>query len=74
MVGLLPSLIEMTTLAALIGATDVLQTAQRSIEHLTLSHGNSRPVATLDTMLVLFLITCFPLTLLGCPAGRRLEP
>lgn len=69
MVGLLTNLIQSTTLAALIGVTDILESSQRSIERLTLSEGNSHSVVILGAVLVVFFVVCFPLTLLS----RRLE-
>jgi len=69
MVGLLTNLIQSTTLAALIGVTDILESSQRSIERLTLSQGNGHSVVILGAVLVVFFIVCFPLTLLS----RRLE-
>jgi len=69
MVGLLTNLIQSTTLAALIGVTDILESSQRSIERLTLSEGNSHSVAILGAVLVVFFVVCFPQTLLS----RRLE-
>lgn len=72
MVGLLTNLIQSTTLAALIGVTDILESAQRSVERLTLSDGDPHSVAILGAVLVIFFIICFPLTVFSRRLERRL--
>lgn len=72
MVGLVTNLIQATTLAALIGVTDILESSQRSIERLTLSEGNPHSVAILGAVLVVFFVICFPLSVLSRRLERRL--
>lgn len=67
--GLLTNLIQSTTLAAVIGVSEVLETSRQSIERLTLSEGSSHATAILGAVLVAFFLICFPLT----TVSRHLE-
>jgi His/Glu/Gln/Arg/opine family amino acid ABC transporter permease subunit len=69
MMGLLTNLVQNTALAAVIGVPELLETAKRSIERLTVDTGNSHATAIFGGVLVVFFLVCFPLT----HASRRLE-
>lgn len=69
LVSLLANLIQSTSLAAVIGAFELLQAAQRSIERLTVDSGNSQAIPILGAVLVIYFVLCFPLT----QVSRRLE-
>lgn len=69
MMGLLTNLVQNTTLAAVIGVPELLESGKRSIERLTVDTGNSHAVAIFGAVLVAFFLVCFPLS----QASRRLE-
>ncbi|HLQ34973.1 MAG TPA: amino acid ABC transporter permease [Chloroflexota bacterium] len=69
LVSLLANLIQSTSLAAVIGAFELLQAARRSIERLTVDTGNSEAIPILAAVLIVYFILCFPLA----QASRRLE-
>lgn len=69
MMGLLTNLVQNTALAAVIGVPELLETAKRSIERLTVDTGNSHATVIFGGVLVVFFLVCFPLT----HASRRLE-
>lgn len=64
-VNLLVDLIQATTLASLIGFTEILQYAKQSIERLSLSTGDGHAPEILLGVLIAFFILCYPLTLLS---------
>jgi polar amino acid transport system permease protein len=72
MVGLLVNVIQNSTLAAIIGVAEVLQTGQRSIERLELSTGNSHSFAIYGSVMAVFFLISFPLTRLAAFLERRL--
>jgi polar amino acid transport system permease protein len=69
LVSLLANLIQATSLAAVVGAFELLQSARRSIERLTVETGNSEAIPILAAVLLVYFILCFPLA----QASRRLE-
>ena len=73
LVGLLVLVIQNTTLAALIGVAEVLQSGQRSVERLQLTPpGNSHAFEIYGAVLVVFFVISFPLTRLAAYLERRL--
>jgi polar amino acid transport system permease protein len=73
LVSLLANIIQNTTIASLIGVTELLATGQRSIERLQLTPpGDSHAFAIYGTLLVAFFCISFPLTRLAIYLERRL--
>jgi polar amino acid transport system permease protein len=73
LVSLLANIIQNTTIASLIGVTELLATGQRSIERLQLTPpGNSHAFAIYGALLVAFFAISFPLTRLAIFLERRL--
>lgn len=69
LVGLVVSMVQQTSLGAIIGLLDILEASQREIQRLTLAGGNTHSVPIFAAVLLIFFIVCLPLTLLS----RRLE-
>lgn len=73
LVSLVANVIQNTTIASLIGVTEVLSTAQRSIERLQFEPGaNSHSFAIYAAVLAAFFCISFPLTRLAIFLERRL--
>jgi len=72
MVSLLAGVIQNTTLASIIGASEVLATGTQSIERLQLSSGNSHSFAIYAGIMAAFFAISFPLTRLAVYLERRL--
>jgi polar amino acid transport system permease protein len=73
LVSLVANIIQNTTIASLIGVTELLATGQRSIERLQLTPpGNSHAFAIYAALLVAFFCISFPLTRLAIFLERRL--
>ncbi len=73
LVSLLANVIQNTTLASIIGVTEVLSTAQRSIERLQFEPGaNPHTFAIYAAVMVVFFCISFPLTRLAIFLERRL--
>jgi His/Glu/Gln/Arg/opine family amino acid ABC transporter permease subunit len=73
LVSLVANIIQNTTIASLIGVTELLATGQRSIERLQLTPpGDSHAFAIYGALLVLFFCISFPLTRLAIFLERRL--
>jgi His/Glu/Gln/Arg/opine family amino acid ABC transporter permease subunit len=72
MVSLLVNVIQNTTLASIIGVSEVLQTGQRSVERLQLSTGDPHSLEIYTGILVVFFVISFPLTRLAAYLERRL--
>jgi len=72
MVGLLVNIIQNTTIAFVIGVSELLETGNRQFENLTLQTGNGHPFTIFGFVLVVFFIISFPLTLLARYLERRL--
>ena len=73
LVSLLANVIQNTTLASIIGVTEVLSTAQRSIERLQFEPGaNSHNFAIYAAVMAAFFCISFPLTRLAIFLERRL--
>src|SRR5215212_9207216 len=70
-VSLLVNVIQNTTLVALIGVGEVLETANRQFENLTLA-GDGHPFAIFGFVLAVFFLISFPLTRLAAYLERRL--
>jgi polar amino acid transport system permease protein len=71
MVGLLVNVIQNTTIASVIGVAEVLETANRQFENLTLA-GDGHPIAIFGFVMVIFFAISFPLTRLAAFLERRL--
>jgi His/Glu/Gln/Arg/opine family amino acid ABC transporter permease subunit len=73
LVSLVANIIQNTTIASLIGVTELLATGQRSIERLQLTPpGDSHAFAIYSALLVAFFCISFPLTRLAIFLERRL--
>jgi polar amino acid transport system permease protein len=72
LVSLLVNIIQNSTIAAVIGVGELLQTAQRSVERLTLSSGEPHAFEILGAAMVVFFAISFPLTRLAAYLERRL--
>jgi polar amino acid transport system permease protein len=73
LVSLVANIIQNTTIASLIGVTELLATGQRSIERLQLTPpGDSHAFAIYSALLVTFFCISFPLTRLAIYLERRL--
>jgi polar amino acid transport system permease protein len=71
LVGLLVNIIQNTTIAYVIGVSEVLETANRQFENLTLA-GDGHPFAIFGFVLLVFFLISFPLTRLAAFLERRL--
>ena len=72
LVGLLANVIQNTTIASLIGVTEVLSTGQRSTERLAYSTGDSHALAIYGAVAAAFFAISFPLTRLAIFLEKRL--
>jgi polar amino acid transport system permease protein len=73
LVSLLANVIQNTTIASLIGVTELLATGQRSIERLQFEAGaNSHAFAIYGALMAAFFCISFPLTRLAIFLERRL--
>jgi polar amino acid transport system permease protein len=72
MVSLLVNVVQNTTIAALIGVGEVLETGNRSTERLLFSTGDSHAFAIFGFVMVMFFVISFPLTRLAGYLERRL--
>src|SRR6187549_193555 len=71
MVGLLVNIIQNTTIAYVIGAPELLETAERQVERLTFE-GDQHAIEIYGAVMVVFFILSFPLTRLAAYLERRL--
>jgi His/Glu/Gln/Arg/opine family amino acid ABC transporter permease subunit len=72
LVGLLANVIQNTTIASLIGVTELLATGQQSIERLQFTSPESHAFAIYTAVLAGFFLISFPLTRLALLLERRL--
>ncbi len=72
MVGLLVNVIQNTTVAAIIGVAEVLETGNRSVERLTFTTFESHAFEIFAGVMLIFFIISFPLTRLAAYLERRL--
>ena len=72
LVSLLVNVIQNTTIAQIIGVSEVLQTGNNSVERLEFSTGNSHAFEIFGAVLVVFFVISFPLTRLAAYLERRL--
>ncbi len=72
LVSLLVNVVQNTTLAAVIGVAEVLETGNRSVERLTLATGDPHAFEIFGGVMVLFFVISFPLTRLSAYLERRL--
>jgi polar amino acid transport system permease protein len=72
MVSLLVNVIQNTTIAAIIGVAEVLETANRQVERLTYTTFESHAFEIFAGVMAIFFVISFPLTLLARYLERRL--
>jgi His/Glu/Gln/Arg/opine family amino acid ABC transporter permease subunit len=72
MIGLLVNVIQNTTIAGLIGVTEVLATGQQSTERLLFGTGSSHAFAIIAFVMAMFFAISFPLTRLALFLEKRL--
>ena len=72
LVSLLANVIQNTTIASLIGVTEVLATGQRSVERLQFTSPESHAFAIYGAVMLVFFAISFPLTRLAILLERRL--
>ncbi len=70
-VSLLVNIIQNTTIAQVIGAPELLETAERQVERLTFE-GEQHAIEIYGAVMVLFFVISFPLTRLAAYLERRL--
>jgi polar amino acid transport system permease protein len=71
MVGLLVNIIQNTTIVQVIGAPELLESAERQVERLTFE-GEEHAVEIYGAVMVIFFVISFPLTRLAAYLERRL--
>jgi polar amino acid transport system permease protein len=71
LVGLLVNIIQNTTIVQVIGAPELLETAERQAERLTFE-GDQHAIEIYGAVMVIFFIISFPLTRLAAYLERRL--
>jgi His/Glu/Gln/Arg/opine family amino acid ABC transporter permease subunit len=71
MVGLLVNIIQNTTIAQIIGAPELLETAERQVERLTFE-GQQHAIEIYGAVMVVFFVISFPLTRLAAYLERKL--
>ena len=72
MVGLLVNIIQNTTIVQVIGAPELLETAERQVERLTFE-GEEYAIQIYGAIMVIFFVISFPLTRLSAYLERRLS-
>src|SRR5438876_4120195 len=72
LVGLLVNIIQNSTIASLIGVTELLGTGQREVERLTYGTGNPHAFEIFGAVLAAFFVVSFPLTRLAAFLEKRL--
>ena len=72
LVGLLVNIIQNSTIASLIGVTELLGTGQREVERLTYGTGNPHAFEIFGAVLAAFFLVSFPLTRLAAFLEKRL--
>jgi His/Glu/Gln/Arg/opine family amino acid ABC transporter permease subunit len=71
LVGLLVNIIQNTTIVQVIGAPEILETAERQVERLTFE-GQQHAIEIYGAIMVVFFVISFPLTRLAAYLERRL--
>jgi polar amino acid transport system permease protein len=71
MVGLLVNIIQNTTIVQVIGAPELLESAERQVERLTFE-GQEHAIEIYGAIMVIFFVISFPLTRLAAYLERRL--
>ena len=72
LVSLLVNVLQNTTLAAIIGVAELLESGQRQVERLTLYEGDPHAFEIYAGVMVVFFVISFPLTRLAIYLERRL--
>ena len=71
MVGLLVNIIQNTTIVQVIGAPELLETAERQVERLTFE-GEEHAIEIYGAVMIIFFLISFPLTRLSAYLEKRL--
>ena len=71
LVGLVVNIIQNTTIVQVIGAPEILETAERQVERLTFE-GQEHAIEIYGAIMVVFFVISFPLTRLAAYLERRL--
>jgi polar amino acid transport system permease protein len=71
MVGLLVNIIQNTTIVQVIGAPELLESAERQVERLTFE-GEEHAIEIYGAVMIIFFVISFPLTRLAAYLERRL--
>ena len=71
MVGLLVNIIQNTTIVQVIGAPELLETAERQVERLTFE-GEEHAIEIYGAVMIIFFVISFPLTRLSAYLEKRL--
>lgn len=71
-IGIITILIQSTTLASLVGLNESVSSARQQMERLTLFDGDSHAIAIFGSLMIIFFIICFPLSLWAKRAERRM--
>jgi polar amino acid transport system permease protein len=72
LVSLLVNVIQNTTIVAVIGVSELLESGNRSVERLTFQTGNPHAFEIFGLVMILFFVISFPLTRLARHLERRL--
>ena len=72
MVGLLVNIIQNTTIVQVIGAPELLETAERQVERLTFE-GEEHAIEIYGAVMIIFFVISFPLTRLSAYLEKRLS-
>ncbi len=72
LIGLLANVIQNTTIAAIIGVAEVLETGNRSVERLTFATGQPHAFVIFAGVMAVFFAISFPLTRLAAFLEKRL--
>ena len=71
--NLITSLIHGTSLAAQLGALELLESGRRSIQRLVLDLGDGHGLAIFGAVLIVFFLVCYPLVVTSRWLERRLQ-
>jgi len=72
LVSLLVNIIQNTTIAQVIGAAELLETGERSVERLTLIDGENHSIEIYGAVAAVFFLISFPLTRLAAYLEKKL--
>lgn len=72
-IGIITILIQSTTLASLVGLNEGVAAARQQMERLILFEGDSHSTAIFGSLMVVFFIVCYPLSVWAKRAERRMS-